>query len=1290
MKTLLLVLNINDAGWLTEVWNKYSRSGNVVVIAPNFDGRFVAESLGIPYKSYEDISWTIDKLKITDISRNKARYWHEIDGIHDNIYVNSIKEFNGFPVLVMEQSLLFLAVQEIIQAHTLVHKIIEQEQPDEIYYNERANPFLNLPIKFICDCNTVEREIVKSIKNRANQLGNYSEFINSLDIKYPRPTSAVVNDLQFNWPPYMTGPKILIYAIGGYHYFEYIANIINLLIQNKAKICIVVMEDWEHTLPMQSRFEELGVYLIDRKSLKAINEEAIWSAWKLKCDKAIESLYCNKLLEEYFSDDFGTYYPGLVSNFLCKQILDTSTTIINLLRAESLITELNPDVVLYHANIHSSETCDILPARKRGIPTLAIDHGVNGYFDAQRMTFATEYYGASGVCLKDALVSSIRAPESAIFVTGNTRCEKIKPSNMSVREAKQQLGLDPNRPLCIFCDQSGWSHMYEWRHSTFTTVQKITELKTAFPELQIIYRIHAGRNYDGMRLYFERLAPPGVTLQYGYDPILTDVLPAADIVISHYSTAISESLLSGVPVIYLTATGEPEPSYCGCGAINIVRSFPELAATVQEVLLQNLSREEVRELAQPFFDVALAGSDGQESKRLSDLIMSLAATPKDQRTVGFADWLSRIETSCQFNTKEFRKMMPTAKELAVDSVRTVSVIIPTYNRRDLLNLTINSFMGQHYPIDKFEIIIADNNSSDGTRDLVAMWQKKSPIKIKYVYEGRQSAHFARNTAAKQATGEILYFTDDDMIADAEMLMEITSVFDLDPKIGAATGRVLPKWEVEPPEWIVSLCTNGLLSLNDQGEGIHKINDLSIWSCHQAVNREAFFKSEGFNPDVIHGLAVGDNEAGLNIKLEQLGYILAYNGRAITHHIIPSTRMTQEYLNKRLAQQGSCNSYTEYRKYKFSDEQLSNQITEHHTQLATYSRLSLNKQAAGDTGWHIDKAYVYYFLNRIEYDFKLLTDSQWRRMVLHNNWISDDDKFDQLFKMLAPITDTPFRRIDENKVSINLRDFGYEAGNRTDNLKQFQRQYGFSIIPVSYEEPVPDLRDVNIHDEYNHDKIQEINFKYDDSWIDAATIQRLDVVPDEIQNNPMIAKKDLQVYGYFIHQFRPKRIVEIGSGYSGCFASMASHIYSVNADIYCIEPSPNPFLLQIAGANYVTLIQKKVQNITNAELQLISDLNKNDILFVDASHITVRSSDTNFIFINLLPMLKSGVVVHFHDVFLPYDYINNYYSRGWFWNEQYLLAAILANSDHFEPLYSTYSNHVDHGGGYGGSFWMRVK
>lgn len=304
----------------------------------------------------------------------------------------------------------------------------------------------------------------------------------------------------------------------------------------------------------------------------------------------------------------------------------------------------------------------------------------------------------------------------------------------------------------------------------------------------------------------------------------------------------------------------------------------------------------------------------------------------------------------------------------------ISIIIPTYNRAQMLGFTLDSFLNQSYDKDLYEIIISNNNSTDSTEELADNYIKEYPNRIKYIKEPRQGVHFARNSAAKIADGEILYFTDDDMIADRNLLSEIVKVFELDSKIASVTGRVLPKWEVNPPEWILKLCYNELLSLNDPQEDlIVSSKDCNVYSCHQAILRHVFFASGGFNPENTAGEWIGDGETGLNIKIKELGYKFGYNGSSIIYHIIPPQRLTQSYLNKRLANQGNCDSYTDYRRYNYSKIGLYKKILTHVLKLVFSEAKSLINLIQGKNKWRIKYAYVFYYFNRIKYDYRLITD-----------------------------------------------------------------------------------------------------------------------------------------------------------------------------------------------------------------------------------------------------------------------------------------------------------------------------
>lgn len=319
----------------------------------------------------------------------------------------------------------------------------------------------------------------------------------------------------------------------------------------------------------------------------------------------------------------------------------------------------------------------------------------------------------------------------------------------------------------------------------------------------------------------------------------------------------------------------------------------------------------------------------------------------------------------------------------------VSVIIPSCNRATLLELTLKSFIHQEYPQDHFEIIVADNNSTDTTKDVVLDWQSRTGVRIKYIFEPRQGVHYARNTAAKHADGDIFYYTDDDMFADKYLLEEIVKVFELDSMIGTATGLVLGKFETEPPEWVRKHLINAYLSLTDKKrteELIITPEDL-VYSCHQAVRRDVFFKAGGFNPENTAGVWIGDGETGLNIKIKNLGYKFAYTSKSIIYHIIPRNRTTLRYLINRFGNQGYADSYTDYRRHRNIKKIIPLMVRRNTIGLLKTLGFTLAKIAIGRLSWHFIPADVMYFCKRNTYDYKLYTDEAFRKTAEIDDWVN---------------------------------------------------------------------------------------------------------------------------------------------------------------------------------------------------------------------------------------------------------------------------------------------------------------
>jgi glycosyltransferase involved in cell wall biosynthesis len=315
----------------------------------------------------------------------------------------------------------------------------------------------------------------------------------------------------------------------------------------------------------------------------------------------------------------------------------------------------------------------------------------------------------------------------------------------------------------------------------------------------------------------------------------------------------------------------------------------------------------------------------------------------------------------------------------------ISVIIPTYNRSKMLAITLDSFIDQNYPKGEYEIIISNNNSTDDTAEVIEKYLRKhTGVRIAHHFEKRQGVHYARNLAGKAARGEILYFTDDDMVADPDLLQAIIKPFMYNEKVASVGGKVLPLWLSPPPLWIKRLCNNNFLSLRVSPFDL-RISDISeAASCHEAVLKDAFIKAGGFNPENTEGVWVGDGESGLGHKMKELGYKSAYTSEAITYHMIPPERMTQAYLNKRLYNQGCSDAYAFY-KYTLGCR-LDRRILLFYSNYLKAILKSILGVVFYPQNLRFCLAYSYAIVASLKYFRKLHYDSDFRDMVKKSDWI----------------------------------------------------------------------------------------------------------------------------------------------------------------------------------------------------------------------------------------------------------------------------------------------------------------
>jgi len=166
-------------------------------------------------------------------------------------------------------------------------------------------------------------------------------------------------------------------------------------------------------------------------------------------------------------------------------------------------------------------------------------------------------------------------------------------------------------------------------------------------------------------------------------------------------------------------------------------------------------------------------------------------------------------------------------------------------------------------------------------------------------------------------------------------------------------------------------------------------------------------------------------------------------------------------------------------------------------------------------------------------------------------------------------------------------------------------------------------------------------------------------------NPYYSYTDGIFLYFMIRHFRPQRIMEIGSGFSSALMVDTNKLFFSNTiKLTFIEPFPERLysLLGESDLPNVKVLEKKVEEIPLPEFE---KLEKGDFLFVDSSHVSKTGSDVNHILFNILPRLKKGVIIHFHDIFYPFEYPKLWVYEGRNWNEIYLLRAFLMNNANYK-------------------------
>lgn len=271
--------------------------------------------------------------------------------------------------------------------------------------------------------------------------------------------------------------------------------------------------------------------------------------------------------------------------------------------------------------------------------------------------------------------------------------------------------------------------------------------------------------------------------------------------------------------------------------------------------------------------------------------------------------------------------------------------------------------------------------------------------------------------------------------------------------------------------------------------------------------------------------------------------------------------------------------------------------------------------------------------------------------------------------------------------------------------------GLNVVPANFYSTVPSISEIESSYEYSQSAPPYLGCGLFDQDKLLAELNELipyasDFVPDKDGNeenctsffwkNPHFSFSDAMSYYAYIRRAMPNNVVEIGSGFSSLIAVEALR-RNGHGQLYCIEPFPRPFLPKLHEAGALNLHKLPAQDVS-AEM-LNSLLTDGDILFIDSTHTVKTGSDCLHIYLRLLPKVDKKILVHVHDVFLPFGLPKDWLvEEQKYWTEQYLLLALLIDNPRvrvlfgsnyhrlFNPYRLTALMHMQFGMG-GGSFWF---
>jgi predicted O-methyltransferase YrrM len=239
--------------------------------------------------------------------------------------------------------------------------------------------------------------------------------------------------------------------------------------------------------------------------------------------------------------------------------------------------------------------------------------------------------------------------------------------------------------------------------------------------------------------------------------------------------------------------------------------------------------------------------------------------------------------------------------------------------------------------------------------------------------------------------------------------------------------------------------------------------------------------------------------------------------------------------------------------------------------------------------------------------------------------------------------------------------------------------GLQIVVSSYDSPIPVLASIDPAYFARPDPMRGIDFdpvaQTDFLERELARFTREYAPPHDrdqagpgrfFLRNGTYESVDAELLYAIVRRFEPRRIIELGSGFSTLIIREA--LARNGADPREVHTTYDPYPSDLLPAELAV----RPDNAQTVAIDAFQELGENDVLFVDTSHTVKLAGDVNRIVLEILPTLQPGVIVHFHDIFLPYPYSRAHLDDAHFWTEQYLLQAFLSGNPDWEVLIGGYA------------------